>query len=90
MPLNQAALARIRESKINAESIVKLFEMLSEAPIPAGASISFNLGWQRPDDVIAEDDLFPTLTFSLRAPAAIQAINGSSSGPTVDGDQAAA
>ena len=90
MPLNQVALARIRESKITGDSIANLFEMLSQAPIPPGASVSFNLGWQQPDDVVADDDSFPTLTFSLRAPAVIQAINGNPSGPTVDSTQAAA
>jgi len=72
-------MARIRESKITGDSLAKLFEMLSQAPVPPGASVSFNLGWQQPDDVIVEGDLFPTLTFTLRAPAVIQAINGSSS-----------
>jgi len=90
MALNQVTLARIRESKITGDSIVKLFEMLAQAPVPAGATVSINLGWQQPDDVIAEGDLFPTLTFTLRAPATIQSINGSSYGPSMDGSQATA
>jgi len=85
--LNKAALARIRESKITGDSIAKLFEMLALAPVPAGASVSFNLGWQQPGDVIA-DELFPTLTFTLRAPATIQPINGSNPGPNLDDYQA--
>jgi hypothetical protein len=83
MPLNKLALDRIRESKITGDSLAKLFELLSQAPAPPGATLSFNLGWQQPDDPIVEGDLLPTLTFTLHAPVAIQAINASSSGPTV-------
>lgn len=90
MPINNAALDRIRESKITGDSLAKLFEMLAQAPVPAGASVSFNLGWQQPGDAIADDDLFPTLSFTLRPPATIQAINAESSGTTLDDSQPAA
>jgi hypothetical protein len=68
MPLNKAIADRIRESKMTGESVVKLFDMLAQAPIPPGASGSFNLTWHKPGDVIAPGDLLPTLTFTLTAP----------------------
>ena len=89
MQLNKAALDRIRASKINGDSIAKMFEMLANAPV-IGASVSFTVGWQQPDDVIADGDLFPNLTFTLRTPAVIQPINGSTPGTSLDGSQAAA
>lgn len=90
MQINKAALDRIRESKVTGDSLAKLFEMLAVAPIPAGASASFNLNWQQPDDAISDGDVFPNLTFTLRSPAIIQAINAQPSGTTVDDPPAAA
>jgi hypothetical protein len=88
MAINQAALARIRESKITAESIAQVFQLLSVMPA-LGTTLTFNMGWQTPDDVIADGELIPHLTFTLRAPATIRPINGSNPGPNLDGSQAA-
>lgn len=80
MHLNNAAAQRIRDSLVTGESLVKLFEMLSQWPIPPGASASFNLTWQQPGDVIVPGDLYPTLTFTLSSIGN----DGNSIQPTVD------
>lgn len=69
MQINPSALNRLRQAQLRSDGIATIFEAMSKA-IEAGATATeFVLGYQHPDDPVAEGDLVPVIVIALR-PAA--------------------
>lgn len=66
MQINQAAMRRLRSAQLRAEAIATIFEVMIKA-IEAGSSqTEFMLGYQSPEDTVADGDLVPVIVLALR------------------------
>jgi hypothetical protein len=73
LKLNSSAIARLRAASLSAAGIANIFERLVEslADYPEMLQVaSMSLDYQAPTDEVAEGDLIPVITISLR-PATI-------------------
>lgn len=65
--INAEALRRIEEARFSGRGVAAIFELLfGAAKFVPGTTMSTTIGYQRPEDVIEEGDLFPMITFTLQ------------------------
>jgi hypothetical protein len=86
MRLNPAAIERLAGSKMSGEGTANIFKLLAQAALlaPAGASMSFSLGFQQPGDEYQPTDLFPVITLTLVPPSEISTVDGNTVQPDHD------
>lgn len=72
MPINQAALQRLRDSQMRGGGVATIFEHLAFGFEQLGAAASqVQIDYQDPADTVVEGDLIPVITLALR-PATLQ------------------
>jgi hypothetical protein len=93
LKLNPSALARLRAASLSAAGIANIFERLAEslADCPEMLQVaSMSLDYQATTDEVAEGDLIPVITISLRPATILQEVRDVRSdmdlhsGPTSD------
>jgi hypothetical protein len=71
--INKSALGRLTAGQFRPDAIGTIFETMALAAQQMGsAATEFTLGYQHPDDPVADGDLVPVIVLALR-PAAMPA-----------------
>lgn len=67
MPINQAALERVKGAKLRPEKVAAILEQLAAVLDVTGAGqTQLNLDYQDPKDSVEPGDLIPYITIGLR------------------------
>lgn len=66
MQINEHALKRVSEARMDGEKIAHLLEILLQQSIVANVPPSFVIDYQHPEDEVKEGDWIPVITVSLR------------------------
>jgi hypothetical protein len=72
MQINESALKRVSEARMDGEKIANILEMLLQQAAIANVPPNFVLDYQHPEDEIEEGDWIPVITVSLRPAVALE------------------
>lgn len=66
MKINELALKRVSEARMDGQKIAHLLEILLQQAVVANVPPSFVIDYQHPEDKVEEGDWIPVITVSLR------------------------